>query len=282
MEQTETKMALVTGAGSGIGEACAKRLAGMGWRVFAGVLNEEQAEHVRREQPDAVTPIVFDITDADAIASAARTITAETGDAGLHGLVNNAGIAVPGPLEYLPISGLRRQLEVNLIGQVAVTQAFLPLLRKATGRIVNIASMAGRFSAPLMGPYCMSKHGMEAFSDTLRLELSPWGMQVACIEPAVIDTPILDGELIDDPYFEKLPAQARERYDRFVKLGNAMAERMHAVAHPPDVVAKVVAHALTARRAKPRYVVGGDKWRFLFFASLPDRIRDWLLLRGSL
>ena len=282
MDQKETKTALITGAGSGIGEACAKRLAGMGWRVFAGVLDEEQAEHVRRELPDAVTPVVFDITNADAIAGAVRTVTGEIGDAGLSGLVNNAGIAVPGPLEYLPIDDLRRQLEVNLIGQVAVTQAFLPLLRKATGRIVNIASMAGRFSAPLMGPYCMSKHGMEAFSDTLRLELQPCGIQVACIEPAVIDTPILHGEMVDEQQYAELPEEARQRYDRFVELGNDLANQMRAVAHPPDVVAKVVAHAFTARRAKTRYVVGGDKWRFLFVAALPDRLRDWLILRGRM
>ena len=136
---------------------------------------------------------MLDITNAAAIAAAAQAIGAEVGDRGLAGLVNNAGIGVMGPLEFVPIDRLRLQLEVNLIGHVAVTQACLPLLRKATGRIVNISSLAGRMSMPMLGPYSASKYAIEAVSDALRQELAPWKMHVACIEPALINTPILAG-----------------------------------------------------------------------------------------
>ena len=270
---------LVTGAGSGIGEACAKRLSGMGWRVFAGVLDDGQRAHVEQSGLVRVTPIVLDITKAEAIAAAARAISAEVGQRGLAGLVNNAGIGVMGPLEYVPIDRLRLQLEVNLIGHVAVTQAMLPLVRKATGRIVNISSLAGRMSMPLLAPYAASKFGMEAVSDALRQELRPWNMHVACIEPGLVDTPILaSSEAAAQAAVAAMPAEGRERYQR---LFDAMSknDRMNAAAQPPDVVARAVAHALTARRPKTRYVVGGMRWQFLLLSKLPDRLRDWVTSR---
>jgi NAD(P)-dependent dehydrogenase (short-subunit alcohol dehydrogenase family) len=270
---------LITGAGSGIGEACVKRLSAMGWWVFAGVLDETQRAHVERGRLARVTPLVLDITKADAIAAASQTIAAEVGERGLAGLVNNAGIGVLGPLEYLPIDRLRLQLEVNLIGHVAVTQASLPLLRKATGRIVNISSLAGRLSIPLFAPYSASKFGIEAVSDALRQELRPWNMHVACIEPALVDTPILSStEAAADAAFAAMTEEGRVRYGPYFNRLKS-ATRMSSVAQPPDVVARAVAHALTARRPKTRYVIGGMRWQFLLLSKLPDRLRDWVIAK---
>jgi NAD(P)-dependent dehydrogenase (short-subunit alcohol dehydrogenase family) len=245
----------------------------LGWRVFAGVLDETQRAHIEQSRLERVRPVMLDITKADAIA-------AEVGERGLAGLVNNAGIGVIGPLEYLPLDRLRHQLEVNLIGHVAVTQACLPLLRRTTGRIVNISSLAGRLSIPLLAPYSASKFGIEAVSDALRQELRPWTMHVACIEPALIDTPILAStEAAADAAFAAMTDEGRVRYGPyFNRLKNAT--RMNVAAQPPDVVARAVAHALTARRPKTRYVIGGMRWQFLLLSKLPDRLRDWAIAKG--
>jgi NAD(P)-dependent dehydrogenase (short-subunit alcohol dehydrogenase family) len=272
-------LALVTGAGSGIGEACVKRLSALGWRVFAGILDETQRTHVEQGRLERVTPVMLDITKANAIAAAAETIAAEIGERGLAGLVNNAGIGVIGPLEYLPIDRLRQQLEVNLIGHVAVTQACLPLLRKAAGRIVNISSLAGRLSIPLLAPYSASKFGIEAVSDALRQELRPWNMHVACVEPALVNTPILSStDAAADAAFAAMNEEGRMRYASFFRRLKS-ANRMSAAAQPPDVVAQAVIHALTARRPKTRYVIGGMRWQFLLLSKLPDRLRDWVIAR---
>jgi NAD(P)-dependent dehydrogenase (short-subunit alcohol dehydrogenase family) len=269
--------ALVTGAGSGIGEACAKRLSELGWRVFAGVLDETQRAHVEQSRLERVTAVVLDITKADAIAAAVEIIAAEVGERGLAGLVNNAGIGVLGPVEFVPIDRFRLQLEVNLIGHVAVTQACLPLLRKATGRIVYISSLAGRLSLPLFAPYAASKFGIEAVSDALRQELAPWKMHVACIEPGLVDTPIVGRtrEAVDAVQ-AVMTEEGREHYRRFFdQLNNAPTN----AAQPPDVVARAVAHALTAPRPKTRYVVGGMRWQLLLLSKLPDRLRDWVIAK---
>jgi len=268
---------LITGAGSGIGEACAKRLSGMGWRVFAGVFDEAQRSHLQQNGLPRMTSLMLDITNTEAISAAVQTIAADVGNEGLAGLVNNAGIGVMGPLEYVPINRLRLQLEVNLIGHVAVTQACLPLLRRAAGRIVNIASLAGRMTMPLLGPYAASKFAMEAVSDTLRLELKPWNMHVACIEPGLIDTPILSGgQAAADAALTAMPEVGRDQYRRFFESMRRNGG-INRAASPPDVVARAVAHALMSRRPKPRYVVGGMRWRFVLMSKLPDRLRDWVI-----
>jgi NAD(P)-dependent dehydrogenase (short-subunit alcohol dehydrogenase family) len=282
VEQEPKLCALVTGAGSGIGEACTRRLSTMGWRVFAGVLDESQRTYLEQARLPNVMPILLDITQADSIAGASKTIADAVGPRGLSGLVNNAGIGVLGPVEYVPIERLRRQLEVNFIGHVAVTQAFLPLLREKmpgqeAGRIVNIASIAGRLTLPLFMPYAASKHGIEALSDALRLELRPWKMHVACIEPGLIATPIIaSSQAAADAALAAMPPEGRERYGFLFELMKNDT-RLRAAAQPPDVVARAVAHALTARRPKTRYVVGGMCWRFLLLSKLPDRLRDWVI-----
>src|SRR6185312_16425833 len=200
---------VVTGASSGIGEACARRLAGLGFQVFAGVRRPEDGERLARDVP-GLRPLILDVTDADSIAQATRTVEQQTGGRGLAGLVNNAGVAVPAPIEYQPIDDFRRQLEINLIGQVAVTQAFLPQLRAARGRIVNMSSIGGKVAVPLLGAYAASKFGLEGFSDTLRRELRPWGIRVAVVEPGTIATPIWDkGIASGDELTRTLPPAAQ-------------------------------------------------------------------------
>jgi NAD(P)-dependent dehydrogenase (short-subunit alcohol dehydrogenase family) len=259
---------VVTGASSGIGEACALRLARSGWRVLAGVRSSADAERLRGRD---VEPITLDVTDADAIAAAAERLDG----AGLHGLVNNAGIAVSMPLEFLPLDEFRRQLEVNLVGQIAVTQAFLPHLRRARGRIVNVGSIAGRSALPFLGAYAASKHALEAVTDALRVELRPFGIDVAIVEPATIATPIWakGGENVQR-LLQGLPGEVLTLYgERMAAFRNAAAAAAQR-AEPAEDVAKVVERALTAERPRTRYLVGRDARRRSLVERLPDRLRD--------
>jgi NAD(P)-dependent dehydrogenase (short-subunit alcohol dehydrogenase family) len=201
------------------------------------------------------------------------------GPAGLTGLVNNAGIAVAAPLEFLPIAELRRQLEVNVVGQVAVTQALLPSLRRARGRIVNIGSMSGLLSAPFLGAYGASKFAIEALTDALRVELRPWGLEVVVIEPGGIATPIWDRSLqAADRLLEAMPPQLMDYYGPAVSGMRRMAGHMGKSGVPVGQVADVVVHALGARRPRTRYRVGNGTWLTAnVIARLPDRLRDRLI-----
>jgi NAD(P)-dependent dehydrogenase (short-subunit alcohol dehydrogenase family) len=183
---------LVTGASSGIGQACATRLVREGCRVFAGVRRAEDGERLLAQCPEWLDWLILDVTNAGQIAAAAETVQRAVGDQGLAGLINNAGIAIGGPLEYVPAELLRRQLEVNVVGLHAVTVAMLPMVRRATGRIIHVGSISGRISSPLIGPYTASKHAVEGLTDSLRLELAPEGIHVAVIEPGQVRTPIWD------------------------------------------------------------------------------------------
>jgi len=242
---------LVTGASTGIGRACALRLDAAGWRVFAGVRREEDAQALREAASDRLSPLFLDVTDPEQIAAAGALIGAETG--GLDGLVNNAGVAIPSPLETMPIDDFRRQIEVNLNAQVAVTQAMLPAIRRAGGRIVFISSIGGRMALPLTGAYHAAKFGVEAVGDVFRQELAPWGLRVSIVEPGSIDTPIWErGERTADEIGPRsLYGKAIENYRKVIK---DTAER----GIPPEKVAKVVEHALSAKRPRSRYLVGID------------------------
>ena len=270
---------LVTGAGKGIGEAITERLAGLGMLVFAGVRADRDLERWRSYASGNVRPVRMEVTDEDSIREGVRELRTSLDGRTLIGVVNNAGIAVAGPLEFLPIRELRRQLEVNVIGQIAVTQAVLPMLREARGRVVNIGSIAGRSALPLTGAYAASKFAMEALTDSLRVELMPAGVDVIIIEPGVIATPIWDTSLeLGDQLLKEMPAAAFEYYGRVIDAVKKRAAR-GAGGLPPAVVADAVVHALTASRPKTRYLVGGDAKRRALFQKLPDRLRDRLIAR---
>jgi NAD(P)-dependent dehydrogenase (short-subunit alcohol dehydrogenase family) len=280
------RSALVTGASTGIGRATALRLDADGWRVFAGVRREEDAEALRAAGSERLTPLVLDVTDAGQIAAAAERIGRETGAAGedsgpggLDGLVNNAGIGVMGPLETLPLDDFRRQIEVNLTGQVAVTQAMLPLIRRATGRVVFVSSAGGRMALPFAGPYHAAKFGLEAVADSLRQELRPWGIEVAVIEPGSIDTPIWERAVQSyEEMTARAPAAQEELYGRRLANLQEGARRTAARGIPPEKAAAAIVDALTARRPRTRRRVGLDaQGQVLLRRLLPDRALDRLL-----
>lgn len=257
-----------------------RRLYANGWRVFAGVRREEDGDSLRAEGSDRLTPVMLDITGSEAIASAVEVMTAELGGAGLDGLVNNAGIGIPSPLETLPIEDFRRQVEVNLTGHVAVTQAMLPLIRRAAGRVVFISSIGGRIAFPLGGAYHAAKFGLEAVGDVFRQELRPWGISVSIVEPGSIDTPIWDrGGREADEIGARSPA-ADELYGRAIASYREMMKKLAARGIPPDKVAKEIEHALSARRPRTRYLVGFDaKFQARAKLFIPARIFDRVVAR---
>jgi NAD(P)-dependent dehydrogenase (short-subunit alcohol dehydrogenase family) len=271
---------LVTGASKGIGEAVAGRLAEIGMTVFAGVRQDADAERWRNHAGARVHPVRIDVTDEASIHDAVQQMQTVLDGRLLTGLVNNAGIAVAGPLEFLPIRELRRQLEVNVIGQMAVTQAVLPLLRVSRGRVVNIGSISGRSALPMTGAYAASKFAMEALTDALRVELMPAGIDVSIVEPGVIATPIWETSLeTADTLMKEMPKAAIDYYGRIIDAARARVLRSVSQGLPPSAVAEVVVHALTARRPKTRYLVGRDARTRALFQHLPDRLRDRLIAR---
>jgi NAD(P)-dependent dehydrogenase (short-subunit alcohol dehydrogenase family) len=277
------RSALITGASTGIGRAAALRLDSCGWRVFAGVRREEDAAALREAGSERLAPLILDITSAEQIAAAAELVGAELGDAGLDGLVNNAGIAVPGPLETLPIDDFRRQIEVNLTAHVAVTQTFLPAIRAARGRILFITSIGGLLAFPMFGAYHAAKFGLEAVGDVFRQELRSWGISVSVIEPGSIATPIWErGEQEADRVIERGPAEQESLYGKSIAAYREVIKRTAARGIPPEKVAATIERALTARRPRTRYLVGADaRGQALAVRLLPDRLSDWLIARAT-
>jgi NAD(P)-dependent dehydrogenase (short-subunit alcohol dehydrogenase family) len=273
---------VVTGASTGIGRSCALHLDSLGFRVFAGVRRPEDAESLAAEGSERLTPLQLDITDERSIASARETVAAAVGAQGLAGLVNNAGIAVSAPLEFIPIGELRRQLDVNVVGQVAITQALLPLLRAARGRIVNIGSIGGRVALPFVGPYAASKFAMEAITDSLRRELRASGVEVSIVEPGGIKTPIWErGTRTAVDIRSNITAEGEQIYGKAMDAVQARAGDIARTGLPPEDVAKVVEHALTAEKPRTRYLVGRDaKVRAKMAKLLPDRTFDRLVARS--
>jgi NAD(P)-dependent dehydrogenase (short-subunit alcohol dehydrogenase family) len=260
---------LVTGASSGLGAAVALELAGQGFSVFGTV---RRAEDEAALATGGVVPVRMDVTDAPSIKAARVEVERALGGRSLVGLVNNAGIPAAGPLELVPLDDLRRVLEVNLVGAVAVTQAFLPLLKVSRGRIVNMSSLAGRTALPFMGPYCASKFGLEAASDSLRRELLPFGVRVIVIEPGNIQSKIWDKvEAMDLSVYGGTP------YERVVERFRNEALRGGRAAPPATLVARAVLRALTARRPPTRIIVSERAWIDGLVVRMPDRILDWLI-----
>jgi NAD(P)-dependent dehydrogenase (short-subunit alcohol dehydrogenase family) len=266
---------LVTGASSGIGRACAIRCAQLGYRTFAGVRRISDGDALKTHPSGKIEPVLLDVTRPESIDGA----LAAAGDQPLAGLVNNAGIAIVGPLELLSIDAWRKQFEVNVIGVVAVTQAFLPLLRRGRGRIVNIGSIAGRSALPGSGAYDSSKFAVEAITDVLRMELHGWGISVSLIEAGAVATPIWEKTLQDADDLSRQVAPDRfALYSGLMAVVRKEATESARKALPVAAVVKAVEHALTARKPRTRYLVGRDAWLWLLLNLLPDRWRDRLIL----
>lgn len=267
---------LITGASSGIGKTTSLILAEKGFFVLAGVRKEKDAQNLKSFNSNII-PVFIDVTDQESIFGAAEKVIEITGDSGLYALINNAGIVVAGPVEFLPIDRLRLQLETNVIGQVNVTQNFLPLIRKGKGRIINISSIAGFTAFPFKGAYAASKFAIEALSDSLRRELSPWKIPVSVIEPGIIKTPIWEKSinLVKDIITE-MPPQAEKFYGSVYKnLIGRTVKRVERCGTSPEEVSKVILHALTSKKPKTRYLVGNDA-SFLRYCltKLPDNFVD--------
>jgi len=266
---------LVTGASTGIGEATARHLRGLGFDVLAGVRKDEDAERLGAAGIDTIR---LDVTDSGSI----EALRERFADGPLAGVVNNAGVAVAGPLEFIPIEDLRRQLDVNLVGQMAVTQAVLPALRRARGRIVNVSSIGGRLALPMVGPYAASKFGLEGLSDALRREVARFGIEVVLIEPGGVKTPIWSkSTAAADQMAEGMPPEAEQLYGKLMDTIRAESQKISTkTGIEPSEVAEAIGTALTASKPKTRYLVGKDaKGRWAVAKRVPDRVMDRLIAR---
>ncbi|GAC1625060.1 MAG: SDR family NAD(P)-dependent oxidoreductase [Nevskia sp.] len=270
---------VVTGVSTGIGQATATLLAQRGFQVFGSVRKAADGARLSAELGSAFTPLLFDVCDEAAVAAGAAQVRAALNGATLAGLVNNAGIAVGGPLSHLPLADYRRQLEVHLVAPLIVTQAFLPLLgtdaalRGDKGRIVNISSVGGKLGVPFLGPYVASKFGLEGLSESLRRELMFYGIKVVIVAPGAVVTPIWDkAEQMDVAPYAQLPiAPALDRFQqRFISDGRK--------GNPPEVVAGVIFEALTAAAPKTRYaVVRGRLQNWTIPQLLPSKLLDSII-----
>ncbi len=270
------KSVVVTGSSTGIGWGCVKVLTGAGFHVFGSVRKAADADRLAKEFGDRFTPLQFDVTDADAVTAGAKAVAAQLAGAPLAGLVNNAGVANPGPLLHIPVEQFRQQIEVNVTGQLIVTQAFAPLLgaspetqTRTPGRIVMMSSIGGKSASPFVGPYNASKFALEGLSEALRRELMLYGVDVIVIAPGAVATPIWDkADAIDvsrysnTPYAKSLDAVKRYMLD----LGRK--------GFPPERIGEAVLTALTAAKPKTRYTVTPDPLRNWMTTNLPKRMVD--------
>lgn len=271
---------VISGASGGIGRAAVRELSAHGYRVYAGVRTPIDGERLRQDESSDVIPILLDITDKPSIARAAEVVSESLGNSPLVGLVNNAGIIVEGPVELVPIEEVRKQFEVNVIGHVAVTQVFLPLLRKRSGRVINIGAPTGQVAIPYLGILSASKAALESVTDALRTELRPWNIAVTIIEPGAMQTRIFEkSAAAADQFRRRLPQHLVRLYGpALTAMAKASAnQRMDS----PQVVARAIVEAMTARRPKTRYLVGTGTGLIGFLRLLPDRARDRLLLRAT-
>lgn len=265
---------LVSGASSGIGRATALHLEQQGWKVFAGVRTEAGAVALQKASAGSLVTVTLDVTNARDIAAVAKQVGPR-----LDALVNNAGIAVAAPLEFLPVEELRRQLDVNVVGQVALTQALIPALREARGRIVNVTSIGGLVAGSIIGAYHASKFALEALSDTMRIELAPFGIEVVAVEPGRIATPIWSTSAGNsDRILDGTQERATELYGEQMAAARDSASKAERNGTLPIEVARVIGRALATSKPKTRYLVGKDaKLAARFVRRLPDRTRDRLL-----
>lgn len=273
------KTVFITGASSGIGEATVLHLDRLGYQVFASLRKPEDAERLARQTSARFTPLILDVTDDESIHTAVQLVRDGVGEGGLDGLVNNAGIFIGGPLEHLPIKILRKQLEVNVLGQIAVTQACLPLLRQAQGRIVFVGSTSGFLATPLLGPYAASKFAVRALADALRNELHAAGVRVSLIEVGKVRTPIWDKALSTvDKMSGALPPGAEAYYAPMIAATVTRAAQRGQTGIPPEKVARAIHRALTAPNPRPKYRVGADAHlQALLVGLVPAGLLDKLI-----
>ena len=268
----------LTGASTGIGRATALRLANNGIVVYAGVRKESDAEALRRDGGERIRPLYVEVTDPLSIDAARDTIARS--DTTLRGIVNNAGIAIAGPLEVLPIDELRKQFEINFFAPVSIAQTFLPLLRATRGRIVNVSSIGGKFAAPFVGAYASSKFALEAASDALRIELRPSGVKVVLIEPGGVKTPIWSrSSAASASVFDRASPELTAAYAEMAAAMTRIAARLDETGIDADRVAHAIERALFAPYPRARYLVGRDARVRLAIARLPDGMRDTLVAR---
>ncbi len=281
MSNRDQSAVLVTGASTGIGWATVECLVQDGCLVFAGVRREEDGDRLLATFQDRVHPVRLDVTRSEDLEAARGVVQDHLHGRGLAGLVNNAGIAIGGPLEYVAPEALRKQLEVNVIGLHAVTREFLDLVRQGHGRVVHIGSISGRIGSPFIGPYAASKHAVEALADALRQELMPEGIHVAVIEPGQVRTPIWDkGVKSSGAISDAIPPEGKARYRSRLQAFRFLLEQAPRHAIEPREVALAVRHALFAAEPKARYVLGRDAQVRLFLSRLlPIRVMDALVAR---
>ena len=267
---------LVTGASRGIGLAITRHMSARGWEVYAGARSDRALQELAAIP--GVHPTRLEVTDRDSVAALADELPVR-----LDGVVNNAGIVVNGPVEGLTLDDLSQQLEVNVVAQIAVTQAVLPKIRAAKGRIVFISSISGLITTPGTGAYCASKYALESLADALRMELRPWGIAVSLVEPGPIRTDIWGEILVDhDRMVDQLAAEHRELYAPQLNGTRKLLARMQKMAADPEKVVKAVDHALTARRPKSRYLLdAASRIQKVVMGLTPTAVNDAALAAAT-
>jgi NAD(P)-dependent dehydrogenase (short-subunit alcohol dehydrogenase family) len=281
MNANTRKTALITGASSGIGRASVLQMARAGWHVFAAVRKIEDREKLQAENPASVTPVIMDVTNRSSVFAASEQVSSQLDGRGLDGLANIAGVGIAGPLEYVSPGDLQQIFDINVFGQITVTQAFLPAIRRSRGRIVNITSVGAHIAIPFGGLLNASKAAFGLLSDTLRLELRPFGIHVCTVEPGAIKTPAVDKTLGNvEAAIAKLPPQGAAEYGEMLRNFTRSAYAREMNGSSPEIVAKAVHHALTARRSRVRYRVGKHAQVLSALAEiLPDALLDVLRLK---
>jgi NAD(P)-dependent dehydrogenase (short-subunit alcohol dehydrogenase family) len=274
----ERKTVLITGGSGGIGGALTTELARDGWRVFATARDPNAIPQATGGDGEVI-PLALELTDAASVATAAAAVRERTGERGLDGLVNNAGVIVQGPLELVPAAELRRQFEINVLGQVAVTQAVLPLLRVARGRIVNVGAPTGRVGIPLLGPIGASKAALHLLNDALRMELRHQGIAVALVVPGALETEIFAKASAAAEAAGPASAEAERLYAPVLR--DAAQRQAEMKAAPVDATVKAIRRALTERRPKTRYTVGSDARQIELVRRLPAGLRDRALMAAT-